>query len=96
VNRIVRDNGASHPLIEARKMIMADAEACRTELARAWRTHQGCGNEIAWRQAVENFRARVKKINRDIRVFNLKAPSPALHGLALDAEAEIAKIQGAD
>jgi hypothetical protein len=45
---------------------------------------------------VESFRARVKKINRDIRVFNLKAPSPALHGLALDAEAEIAKIQGAD
>ena len=92
VNRIVRDNGCSHPLLEARKMIEAEAQACRADLARAWRARQSSPDENAWLRAVESFRARVKQINRDIRLFNLKAPSPALHNLTLDANAEIARV----
>lgn len=92
VNRIVRDNGCSHPLLEARKVIESEAEECRAELARAWRAHQSRRGESAWLRAVESFRARIKQINRDIRLFNLKAPSPALHNLAIDADGEIANI----
>ena len=92
VNRIVRENGCSHPLLEARKVIEADAEECRAELARAWRARQLSADESAWQRAVDSFRQRVKQINRDIRLFNLKAPSPALHNLALDADLEIANI----
>jgi hypothetical protein len=89
VNRILRDNGLSHPLIEARKAIAAEAEQCRAELARAWREYQRSHSEDAWAEAVGNFRARVREINRQVRIFNLKSPSPVLHGLTLDADAEV-------
>src|ERR1700687_4710702 len=39
VNRILRDNGVSHPLIEARRTMEAEAEECRDELQRAWSIH---------------------------------------------------------
>jgi len=95
VNRIVRDNGCSHPLLEARKMIESEIKECRAELARASRVRQTSTDQNAWLSAIESFRARLKQINRDIRLFNLKAPSPALHNLALDADSEIAKITAA-
>lgn len=94
VNRILRDNGLSHPLIEARKAMAADAEQCRTDLARARREFEITQSESAWGRAIEDFRVRVKEINRQVRTFNLKSPSPALHGLALDADQEIARVCG--
>ena len=94
VNRILRDNGVSHPLIEARKTIEAEHEAARNDLARAWRIHGVSKSWEAWEEAVRVFRTRVKEINRQVRIFNLKTPSPALHGLALDADAEIRKVTG--
>lgn len=92
VNRILRDNGLAHPLIEARKSITSEAEQCRAELKRAWREYQRSHSEAGWAEAAANFRARVRQINREVRIFNLKAPSPALHGLAMDADAEVARI----
>jgi DnaJ homolog subfamily C member 28 len=89
VNRILRDNGLSHPLIEARKAIAAEAEQCRAELAKGWREYQRSQSEEAWTAAVAHFRARVKEFNREVRLFNLRSPSPALHGLTLDADAEV-------
>ena len=94
VNRILRDNGASHPLIEARKTIEAEHETARNELVRAWRIHRASKSRDAWEQAVQIFRTRVKEINRQVRIFNLKTPSPALHGLAVDADAEIRRVTG--
>lgn len=92
VNRILRDNGLSHPLIEARRAFAAEAEQCRAELQRAWREYQRSNSEVEWTEAVGIFRTRVRQINREIRIFNLKAPSPALHGLAMDAGAEVARV----
>ena len=96
VNRILRDNDLAHPLLEARKALIAERERARAELQRAFRSYEQSRSEQAWEEAVGTFRARVKEINREIRLFNLKSPSPALHGLALDAEAEIAKVCRAD
>jgi DnaJ family protein C protein 28 len=93
VNRILRDNGLSHPLIEARRTMEAEAEECRNELKRAWRIRQRSGGSAeAWADAVRTFRARVRDFNRQVRIFNLKAPSPVLHGLALDAEEELRRV----
>ena len=92
VNRILRDNGVSHPLIEARRTMAAERDATRSELKRAWRVYQSSRSEEGWQEAVRTFRARVKDINRQVRIFNLKAPSPVLHGLAMDADAEIRKV----
>jgi DnaJ family protein C protein 28 len=94
VNRILRDNGVSHPLIEARKAMEAERDVTRSELTRAWRIYQRSQSEENWQDAVRTFRARVKDINRQVRIFNLKLPSPVLHGLSMDADAEIRKITG--
>ena len=86
VSRMFGDNDLSHPLLEARKTIVAEAEQCRAALESAWR------GQLNWDEAMQTFRTRVKEINRDVRLFNLKAPSPALHGLVIDPDAEIAHI----
>ena len=93
VNRMLRDNGVSHPLLEARKAIESETDAARAQLKRAWSVFRRTGNAEAWGQALQAFRSAIKQINREIRLFNLKAPSPVLHGLAIDAEQEIARVQ---
>jgi len=93
VNSILRDNGLSHPLIEARRTMEAEAEQCRAELRRAWFIYQRSGgSDEAWAEAVRSFGAQVKEFNREVRTFNLKAPSPVFHGLALDAEEELRRM----
>lgn len=92
VHRILREEGLSHPLIEARKAMAAEADQCRAELGRAWRAYQHSQSAEAWTDAVHKFRDRVKEINRQVRIFNLKAPSPVFHGLVLDADAEVERI----
>lgn len=96
VNRILRDNGLPHPLIEARKDITAEAQKLRSELARAWLEYQRLKSEEGWQDAVRTFRARVKEFNREVGIFNLKSPSPVFHGLALDPDAEIAQISSSN
>lgn len=92
VNRILIDNGVSHPLIEARRGIAAEAEDARATLRRAWHFRQHSDDEEAWTEALLKFRTRVKAINREVGIFNLKTPSPALHGLAIDIDEEIRRI----
>jgi DnaJ family protein C protein 28 len=94
VNRILRDNGVSHPLIEARKTMERERDLTRSELQRDWSIHQGSRSEESWQEAIQTFRARVKDINRQVRIFNLKSPLSALHGLSMDADEEIRKITG--
>lgn len=92
VNRILIDNGVSHPLIEARRGIAAEAEDARATLRKAWQFRQHSDDEEAWTEALLKFRTRVKAINREVGIFNLKTPSPALHGLAIDIDEEIRRI----
>ncbi len=92
VNRIIRDNGMSHPLLEARKLIEEEAEGARKELRLAWERHLSARSEDLWAKAVQTFRERVKGINREVRLFNLKSPSPALHRLTVDADTEVQAI----
>jgi DnaJ family protein C protein 28 len=92
VHRILLDNGVSHPLIEARRGIAAETEEVRADLTSAWQFYRRSRDEEAWTVALLKFRARVKEINRDVRIFNLKTPSPALHGLAIDTGEEISRI----
>ncbi|HLJ46337.1 MAG TPA: DnaJ family domain-containing protein [Bryobacteraceae bacterium] len=93
VYRILRDNGVSHPLIEARKVIEKDAGEARREISRAWEIYRQNRSEDTWHDAIQAFRERVKAINREIRLFNLKAPSPAFHGLIIDVDRELARIE---
>lgn len=92
VTRILKQNGVSHPLIEARRAIESDTADARGTLIQAWRLYQGSRDEDAWGAAIASFRDHVRAINREVRIFNLKMPSPALHGLILDADEEIRRI----
>ncbi len=93
VYRILRENGVSHPLIEARKDIEKEIEEARLALARAHSIYTQTHSEADWRDAVQSFRERVNAINREIRLFNLKAPSPAFHGLVIDVDRELARVE---
>src|SRR5258708_1927078 len=56
VHRILRENGVSHPLIEARKTIKAEQQQICCELARAWRICQQSQSGEAWQEARRTFR----------------------------------------
>ena len=92
VHRILLHNGVSHPLIEARRGIAQETEEVRADLKRAWQFYQRSHDDEAWSAALLKFRDRVKEINREVRIFNLKTPSPALQGLAIDADKEISRV----
>jgi DnaJ family protein C protein 28 len=87
--RILRDAGSSHPLIEARRALQQEIEAGREQLRRAWRGYLRFGSEQAWRAAEDAFRARIRQLNREIKLYNLKAPAPPFHLHVVDCDAEI-------
>jgi len=86
--RILRDNGATHPLIEARRALEQEIESCRSELRTGRRVYEQRGGSEIWDQAVQRFRVRVTALNRDIKLNNLRSPIAnfALHTLDADAE----------
>lgn len=77
LRRILRDNGASHPVLEARRAIEDELQAARAEWSRT-------RNEPA-------FRARIREINREIKLFNLSSPIPQFHLSVIQADSEINK-----
>jgi DnaJ family protein C protein 28 len=93
MRRLLRDNGSSHPLIEARRALESEVDECRIELRRAWSSHRRYPSEPAWEHACARFRQRIREINRQIKLNNLKAPLPNFHMRVVDAEADISAVQ---
>ena len=75
IRRILRDNGVTHPIIEARRAIEAELESIRAQYRR-----NGRADELA---------TRVKALNREIKLFNLRSPLPNFHLRVIDLQAEI-------
>jgi hypothetical protein len=90
--RILRDNGATHPLIEARRAIEQEKEALRLTLQRAWRGFQQYASKLAWERATAAFRTRAGELNRHIYGNNLRAPLANFHVRPIDIDAEIASV----
>jgi DnaJ family protein C protein 28 len=93
MRRILRNYGASHPIIEARRALEQEIETYRVELRRSWQSYRRFRSEPAWQHATSTFRERIKQVNRQIKLNNLKAPLPNFHLRVVDAEAEIAAVQ---
>jgi hypothetical protein len=93
-NDILQSNGFSLPWIEEKRVIEAKTDQAIQQLKRAWLRFDG-GRESAyhWRQAKLAYRQAVDSINKRILTFNLKAPTPHVHLLFLDAEAGIRQTQ---
>jgi hypothetical protein len=92
--RILRDNQSSHPVIEARKALVQELQECREQLRKAWTGCRQFRYEPAWRRAQVTFRDRIRQLNRDIKLYNLKAPAPAFHLQVADCDGEIRAVAG--
>lgn len=87
--------------IEDRRDIESRLAEARKALARAWLWRQdalarGEGYAMVTRQgdrATAAFRDEVAKLNKRIRAYNLKAPTPAVHLRVIDPQREIAAVQ---
>ncbi len=77
--RILRDHNATHPLLEARRAIEEELEAARAEFLRS-------GDE-------PRFILRVDALNREIRLFNLRAPLENFHLRVIAKDSEIAGLR---
>lgn len=93
MRRILRDYGSSHPLIEARRMLEGEAEQYRIELRQAWALYRRYLSEPQWEYATHRFRERIRELNRQIKLNNLKAPLPNFHMRVVDPESEIRAVQ---
>jgi hypothetical protein len=97
---LLRNAGFTLPWIEDGKKIDADVAAARAKLARAHASYleardaEICAGhqwiEGAWLAAVREFREQVARLNREIRDFNLKAPSLHLHKFSVRIGEELA------
>ena len=97
---LLRNAGYTLPWIEDGKKIDADIATARAKLAQAHASYLEARNaeicaghqwiEGAWLAAVRDFRQQAAAINREIRDFNLKAPSMRLHKFVLRIDEELA------
>jgi hypothetical protein len=96
LRRILRDHGATHPLIEARRALEEEAAHLRARLDRDWRAYRHSGNASHWERALAQFRSEIHRLNRQIKLNNLRADIPNFHLRILDAEAEIRGVCAPD
>ncbi len=92
--RILRDNGATHPLIEARRTLEEDAAEIRERLRLDWESYRRTGRTGDWERAVAKFRHDMGALNRHIRLNNLRVDLPNFHVRTVDLEAEIRRLCG--
>ena len=106
VNRVLKEQGFSHPLIErgkeieeAERKLAAPLEQLRQR--RSWLTRPGTGptseqirsfNQRRER-VLADYRARLEQLNRDLRDYNLTVPD-ALHRRLFSVDAMVARAAG--
>jgi DnaJ family protein C protein 28 len=99
---LLKNAGFTLPWIDDAKHIDAALEAARRKLERArdeyldLRDAQICSGhdwvEGSWQASLREFRKDVEQINREIRDYNLKAPSVALHKFSVRVDEELARL----
>lgn len=99
-NRILRSGGFSLPWIETRKEIEEEYKIALDELICTWhwrtrKIEQGLFDpslESEWTRAQDNFKSKVKDLNRRIINYNLGAPLDQFHLRPIDSERAIKRI----
>lgn len=92
--RILRDNGTTHPLIEARRAIEEEIASCRRRLEFAARSRGKSGSERAWEYEVTRFCSDAAALNREIKLHNLRTTIPNLALHTIDIERMIQELSG--
>lgn len=101
-HRLLRDAGFTLPWIDDSRKIDADLEKARRRLEQAHaeylerRDAQICAGhqwvEGSWEAAQRDFHQEVERINQQIRDYNLKSPSAALHKFSVRVDEELARL----
>lgn len=99
---LLRNAGFTLPWIEDGRRIDDQLATARAKLVRArdeyhqLRDAQICAGhqwvEGAWQAALREFRQAVEEINRQIRDYNLKAPTAAVHKFSIGVDEELARL----
>ncbi len=98
---VLSSSGFTLPWIENRQEILAEMQAVRLRLSRAWEgvmASQAAGRSAQdirkiWNDAQQRFRQQAADLNQRIFSYNLQAPSHQLQILPLDIEAEFQGVQ---
>ena len=95
--KLLKDAGYAADWIELDKEIRTAREKLFLPVSRYLkRRPPGAGLRAAQEaQLIESFRVRAGELNRQIDVFNLKAPTPLVHRPRIRIEAEIEKFREA-
>jgi uncharacterized protein YukE len=99
---ILENSGFKPAWASERREILEKADKIRAALARSWEARAAslAGGEgyaavaLRWDRAVDRFREAVEKLNKEIRLYNLKAPHVRLHLRVVDADRVIKQITG--
>jgi len=100
---LLRDSGHTLPWIEEGKAIDARLSRARSLLARRYRWyleekerrpgHELLALERVWRKYRQEFEEEIAAINADIRIYNLKVPTLALHKHIVILEEEYERLR---
>jgi hypothetical protein len=90
---LYKKSSGDSPLGERKKLLQKIA-TMRLQLAReAMKRNGSIGAELRWKHSLDSFRRQVRKLNRAIQNYNLKAAGEQWQILPLDSEREIARTQ---
>ena len=90
---IIKNAGYKPQFINQQQQIKDEVKSLRNGLEKGAENWTGTEmSKIHWNTAVADFRARVAKLNRQIRDYNLKAPNEQFFIIPVDPEREIKKF----
>lgn len=93
-HRLLRNAGFAPAWMEDRKDIESNLDRARSILLRAKELYQGeTPHGPAWQRAVQEFRETVAELNQRIRIYNLRAPTPAFHKKVFDVDGFIRGLE---
>jgi DnaJ family protein C protein 28 len=94
---ILKSGGFSLPWIESLNQIETNLNNARNALSQAWQglqdeEHGQIESQLMLSQSVDQFRARIEGINKQIRAYNLAVPNVHFQLPLLNADQEIERI----
>lgn len=102
---MLQSSGFTLPWIETRQQLDHDIAAARAAVRQVWEWRKTSFAEkkhpinlitVEWNRAEEQFRHKVSELNKQIRSYNLEAPSEHVHLNLLNADRELERLERSD
>lgn len=102
---MLQSSGFTLPWIETRQRLENDITATRAAVQQVWEWRKTVMADkkhpidlitVEWNRAEEKFRQKVSELNKQIRSYNLEAPSEHVHLNLLNADRELERLEKSD